>query len=332
MPQSLAGSRARHLALVPLPSSTRATGEDMTTWAQAHAIANVAAAKALGALGVDRQQPRVDVDAAVASAGCLLMWQPLPTIFGAYVNEGGGEPGVLVNGGLPSAARRLTTAHELGHHWLQHVTTVDDGSVISSDEHTDSIPVGGRRTWPDQEKLAEAFASWFLMSPVTVKSALRLLQLEVPAHAVDAYRMSVLLGVPYRTLLRHLPSLRMASSAQVKQWARHAPGLIKAAVDKGAPAPVSRRPDVWYVDAPTWDRPLPLQLGDRVVISGLRRRDLRDAEHLRYVGQAEPAQLPPGLVLEAKTVGSGQIVGHGSALPYSVHGQPQGLYVPGRSS
>lgn len=301
----------------------------MTTWAEAHAIANVAAAQASGALEVDRYQPRVDINAAVISAGCLLMWQTLPRIFGAYLNEAGAQPGILVNAGLPSAARRLTTAHELGHHWLRHVTTVDDGSVISFDEPTDSIPLSHRRSWPDQEKLAEAFGSWLLMSPVTIRSALRQLRLDSLTHAVDAYRLSVLLGVPYQTLLRHLPSVRMASSAQVQQWARHAPAVIKATLDEGARAPASRRPDVWYVDLGAWDYPLPLQVGDRVVLSGVRESDVRDAGNLDYVGLAKPARLPPGLVLEATAIGRGELVGDGFALRFTVLGRPQGLYFPG---
>ena len=57
----------------------------MLTWATAHQIANMAAAKAHAALSVDLSESQVDVVGAVHTSGVQLMWQPIPRIFGAYV-------------------------------------------------------------------------------------------------------------------------------------------------------------------------------------------------------------------------------------------------------
>lgn len=80
----------------------------MLTWATAHQIANMAAAKAHAALSVDLSESQVDVVGAVHTSGVQLMWQPIPRIFGAYVNEPNSRPGILINSALPHGARRYT--------------------------------------------------------------------------------------------------------------------------------------------------------------------------------------------------------------------------------
>ena len=106
-------SRGGFLRLVTaLPPHNDGRGGRMVTWSEAHSVANMAAAQAHVDLDVDLNVPRIDVLKAIRAADVQLMWQPMPTVFGAYVNEPGSEPGILVNSGLPAAARRYTASHD----------------------------------------------------------------------------------------------------------------------------------------------------------------------------------------------------------------------------
>lgn len=267
-----------------------------TSWQDAHRVANLATAQARHDLQVPSGLPRVDIDRAIRQAGVILMWRPLPTVFGAYLNEPGSQPGILLNNQLPAAARRYTAAHELGHHWLQHTTSVDDDRTV---DITDRLPVGGRRGWTAQEKAAEAFAAWFLMPRQTVVRALAVLGLDRPRDAVDCYRLSLLLGAPYRTTVRHLQNLRFASAAEVNAWLRIPPGRVKARADRGAPAPARRDPDVWLLDPGFADLDLELQLGDRLVLPHTSAADLDLPGWLRRIGCTTPdATGGAGVVME----------------------------------
>ena len=97
-------------------------------------------------------------------------------------------PGILINNGLPPAAQRQTAGHELGHHRFQHGTRVDVDL---------EAPLDRRTVWTDEEKQAEAFASWFLMPRKAVRTALAHLGLERPKEPEDVYQLSLLLGTPY---------------------------------------------------------------------------------------------------------------------------------------
>lgn len=243
----------------------------MTTWLEAHRLANIAAAQAHHDLGADTSRWRIDVTAAIARAGVVLMWRPLPLLFGAYVNEPGDRPGILINNQLSFAVGRHTAGHELGHHQFGHPTRYDGDLAVGEDAESGngSLVVGAqstRRNWPDVEKFAEAFASWFLMPRGSIRAGLALLGVARPRSEVDVYRLSVLLGVPYRTLVRHLLNVRLASSAQVRAWSSASPSRIKAGLDRQAAPPTSRRGAVWLTSHDWSGQAIPLKEMDRVVL------------------------------------------------------------------
>lgn len=277
----------------------------MLTWQEAHRIANMAAAQTHTALGVSLDGTRVDIVAAVRAAEVELMWQPMPRVFGVYLNEPGSRPGILVNGGLPPGARRHTLAHELGHHRLRHVTSVDDGSTIdtvTAEEYDAMPPASRRRAWPDQEKAAEAFAAWFLMPRRVVTTALETLGLQRPRTALDVYRLSLLLGTSFRSTVRHLPNLRLAHPQNCATWSRTAPGQIKASLDRGTPDPASRRPDVWLLDPGLDGITLHLHPGDRLVLAGVLEADADIPDVLSVIGLANPTGRAAGPALEVREV------------------------------
>lgn len=266
-----AGALARAAEVTALrPRTASGHASAPMTWLQAHRVAGIAVQRAHAQLNVDVGGVSVDVISALGAADVLVLWRPLPQLFGAYVNEVGSVPGVLLHNGLPRAARRQTAAHELGHHWMKHSTSVDDGSTIdtvAAEEYDEIPPAGRRRLWPDQEKVAEAFAAWFLMPRRVVMNALDVLNLNKPRSAADVYRLALLLGTSYRATVRHIVNLRLASPAQVAAWSKVAPGRIKAELDAGIAVPGSRRHDVWVLDARFGGQRIKVLPNDRLIIA-----------------------------------------------------------------
>lgn len=230
----------------------------MTTWLEANRLANLAAAQAHGDFGIDTSLPPIDVYGAIGDAGVVLMWRAMPRQFGAYVAEPESRPGILINNGLPPAAQRQTAGHELGHHRFGHGTRLDADL---------EAPLARRTVWTPEEKEAEAFAAWFLMPRKAVRTALARLGMETPQEPEDVYQLSLLLGTPYLSTVRHLPSLRLASSGTASRWAATPPGVIKARLDPAAEAPPSRRPDVWLISERLAGTEMTVHAGDRLVIT-----------------------------------------------------------------
>jgi hypothetical protein len=229
----------------------------MTTWVEANRLANLAAAQAHGDLGIDTSTGPVDVYGAICGARVMLMWRPMPRQFGAYVNEMGSRPGILINNGLPPMAQRHTAGHELGHHFLGHGTQTDADL---------DAPWNHRPAWPAEEKLAEAFAAWFLMPRKVVLAALSLLGIQRLNAPDEAYQLSLILGTPYRAAVRHLPNLRLASQNDAAEWAKVPPNVIKERLDPAISAPPSRKPDVWLIGPRFAGKQLTVHPGDRIVI------------------------------------------------------------------
>lgn len=246
--------------VVPPRAAARPTS---ITWPQAQSAAMLAAAQAHGDLGVSRREPFVDVVAALTASGVAhLMWRPMGTLFGAYVKQPGAPVGVLINNGIPFPARRMTLAHELGHHRFGHATSLDNERTVGGSD--------GRRAgrWSDQEKLAESFACWFLIPVPAVQAAVSLVTGGAPRLSTpeQAYQLSLLMGVPYRTLVRHLQTVRQVSPQTARAWASVQPGRMKARANAGFPA-LDGRADVFVV-APTYDRvTLAVEDRDRLVFN-----------------------------------------------------------------
>jgi Zn-dependent peptidase ImmA (M78 family) len=223
----------------------------------------LAAAQAHGDYGIDTAIWPIDIYDAVYTAGVVTIWRQMPKQFGAYVNDPGSRPGVIINNGLPHAAQRQTAGHELGHHWWKHGTR-EDG---------DLDPPGDRRpSWPREEKLAESFASWFLMPRKAAAAALGSLGLKEVRSPGDAYLLSLLLGTPYRATVRHLPNIRLVSGTRAAEWIKVPPNVIKGRLDQADDAPASRKPDVWVLGPQFDGAQIAVHPGDRIVITSTNGR------------------------------------------------------------
>lgn len=67
---------------------------------------------------------RIDVYRLAHDLGIPVLFRPLEGLLGAYVKNP--APGILLTTQRPDSVQRLTCAHELGHHLLNHKASYDD--------------------------------------------------------------------------------------------------------------------------------------------------------------------------------------------------------------
>ena len=229
-------------------------------WEHAHQEAMFAAAEAHDDLGIETSV-RIDVFAAIDAADIDLFFKPIGAA-GLYMPAdwlGGNAPGILVNCDHPLALQRYSGAHELGHHHFGHEPDIDlEAELVAGPD---------REQLSDEEKLAEAFASWFLAPPELVDLVLDQLDLDRPRTPRDAYQLALRLGTSYKATCYHLPSLKLLDSPRGHQWAQLDLRKIKVEI---APQPRAGgwHNDVWLLADGERDRDLVVRAGDRLVVAG----------------------------------------------------------------
>lgn len=141
-------------------------------WSQIHLIAAREAQCAFVDLAVDTLR-RVDPFGAMVAAGVLVLHRPLDGLAGMYLPgdpASDTRPGVLINVVHPISKRRYTAAHELAHHRRDRQVVLD--------AETEWIARGARPT-SDRERIAVAFAAWFLMPRRLVTATMQRLGIAV---------------------------------------------------------------------------------------------------------------------------------------------------------
>lgn len=197
-------------------------------WTVAHRIAGMRAIQAHRDLGIDRTR-YVPVHRALGTAGLVGMAQPMPRLFGVYFAEPDDGPAVLLNASLNVITQRHTAAHELGHHLFGHRT--------AADQDIDPALRWGDGSWPEEEKLAEAFAAWFLMPRPAVLDGLERICGGTPAAPEDTYRLARELGTSYAGTVRHLHHLRVLGPDQARAWSKIAPAVLRSSLAGGTELP-----------------------------------------------------------------------------------------------
>lgn len=221
----------------------------------------------------------VDPFAAARNAGVLVAFRPLRGLSGVYIRDSFAS-GILVNSQHPAARQRYSAAHELGHHWLGHASTLD--------RDTDVPRIGTNVVrLRDDEMVAEAFAAWFLMPRRTVLAALDRLAVPSPTTPGDVYQLALRLGTSFQATAMQLGNLRLAPLSRVNEWLREAErGALARLKRSYSPVPLpSARNDVWLLGDGDRDHAATLRPGDRLVLS------LRDVPSSGYVWQPPD---PPG--------------------------------------
>ncbi len=190
-------------------------------WAQVHRIAATEAARVFQALAIDTTQ-QIDPFAALAAEGVVVMRRPLDRVAGLYVPgdaRRGNPPGVLINSGHPLTKQRYTAAHELGHHRRDHEVVLD--------EDTEWF---GRGVEPalDRERIAEAFAAWFLMPRQLMQTKIQAVGLSPRLlNAEGAYTLALELGTSYAATVHHLTDTRLIPASRREELLNVAPQEIK---------------------------------------------------------------------------------------------------------
>ncbi|MHA4815845.1 ImmA/IrrE family metallo-endopeptidase [Streptomyces aculeolatus] len=226
-------------------------------WDTAHRIAMLAASRAHR----DYQVPTseyVDVFAAMKAAGLTVMAKPMPRLFGFYFAPKDRGPAALVNASLDEVTLRHTAAHELGHHVLEHGSRADEDLAERGQ--------WGSGHWPEEEKTAEAFASWFLMPRAAVRGALAAVGVRQPETPDHAYQLARWLGTSYAGTVNHLPRLRLVSRTTAKQWLQVPPARIRAHLC-GTSRPLTKG-HVFPLTAAARGKELHVEAGDIIVLPG----------------------------------------------------------------
>ena len=228
-------------------------------WAVAHKMAMMAANHAHDDTGVARDE-YVDVFAALRAGGIFCIAKPLQGLAGVYAGPASGGPAVMLSSALGEVAMRHTAGHELGHHVFGHGTVLDDR--VDPDAGTLGAPL------PDEEKLAEAFAAWFLMPLPAVRSAMRRSGIGQPGGPEDVHQIACWLGTSFAGTARHLVNLRLAEMRKAEEWNRawrNSNGRIRAALCGSRTPPPGR---VWVLGPGAHRVCLHVLPGDSLVYPG----------------------------------------------------------------
>jgi Zn-dependent peptidase ImmA (M78 family)/predicted secreted protein len=226
----------------------------------AHLVAAREALEAHRELGSDLSQ-RVDPFAALATAGVIVLRRPLGRLAGAYIAanpQEGSAPGVLIHAGHPLSKQRYTAAHELCHHRRDRTTVLD--------EETEWLARGEDRL-SERERIAEAFAAWFLMPEQLMATTIARLGIAIDhLDASQAYTLSLELGTSYEATLHHLVDLQLLSRPRRDQLLLVKPKAIKEQLGERDSLADARK-NIWLVNTLDGTRVLRPLVGDAVVVT-----------------------------------------------------------------
>lgn len=149
-----------------------------------------AASNARDSVGIDLIAP-VDIYAVAEAIGIRVRFIPV-SMEGFY--RKGSPPRVMLSALRPLARRAFTCAHEIGHHWFGHGSTIDE--LQGDDRHDSDIP---------EEILANAFAGFMLMPSIGLRRAFNSRGWKpATANPLQILTIASEFGVGYETLLTHL--------------------------------------------------------------------------------------------------------------------------------
>jgi len=167
-------------------------------------------------LGLDLIAP-VDPYAVAEALGIRVRFLPV-SMEGFY--QKGSPPRIMLSALRPLARKAFTCAHEVGHHWFGHGSTIDE---LKADGRQDSdIP---------EEVLANAFAGFLLMPTIGMRRAFNSRGWK-PATADPLQILAIAseFGVGYETLLTHL-SITLGDM----------PRTVRAELGKSTPQRIRKR-------------------------------------------------------------------------------------------
>lgn len=167
---------------------------------------------------------QIDIFECLKQLDIVTVCRPLDGLLGAYT-EHNETSGVLISTNRRLPIQRFTAAHELGHFWLKHGTSVD------SEESINAIRSRNTRV-PVEEIEAETFAAEFILPKSLVGLTIRrqnYAQCELKQPNV-IYQLSLRLGVSYSATRVALQNFKFITPAESENAAKIQPKQIKQAL------------------------------------------------------------------------------------------------------
>jgi Zn-dependent peptidase ImmA (M78 family) len=196
---------------------------------------------------------RVDPFKIAADASLAVMKRPLQDLLGGFFRDT--QSGILINIDRPPGMVHMTCAHELGHYFLGHQTTID--------QVLDYGPKGDIK-----EREADWFAYHLLMPRSLIvdlmrRKGWRAKDLKNPS---TLYQLSLRLGTSFTATYWTLVSLEMLSggASESNQLSRTSVQRIKRELAAGVPEQTLS--DVWLLDENDRDRILEPRPQDRFIV------------------------------------------------------------------
>lgn len=189
---------------------------------------------------VERNIGWIDVFGAIAQLNVPLLLRPLDGLLGAYSCVP--EPAILVTTRWPLAIQRFTAAHELGHHCLEHETSVDNDITLRESGGPDSARSDLR------EVEANALAAGFLLPQWLVdrQANIQGWQVKHLADPIVVYQLSLRMGASFEATWRVLRNYDLISAETAQRMHRTKLRQVKKTLLGGYEPPDYRR-DVWLL-------------------------------------------------------------------------------------
>lgn len=214
-----------------------------------------AAAGLLDELEIDQEQP-IDVFGVISRLGLWLVFQPIDTFLGAVIPEGSG--GIMITTNRRPTIQRYTAAHEIGHWELEHGHLAVDTAKEILGTSTEEV-----------ERLAQLFATYFLMPPPLVHAAASRhgVRAGTRMSSAQAYLIACDMHVSYEAALRQMDNLDIISGRERETLLGTPPLEIKRELAHGH-RPRNSYADVWPVDARlTFEHHIDVMIEDEIVIA-----------------------------------------------------------------
>jgi Zn-dependent peptidase ImmA (M78 family) len=181
--------------------------------------------------------------------GIEVVFRPETSLGGLYNKT---TQTILIPTHRPAGRQAFTCAHEIGHWFFGHGTSIDEISDVE-------------RYYEDnaKERVVDIFASYLLMPPRAVREAYNKRGWETGnCTPMQAYVVAGQLGVGYETLVQHMRySLRLISNTHAEQLLKTTPQKLRHAL-LGA----DRTQRLVFVDLAWTKVAIDLQVGDLAIV------------------------------------------------------------------
>lgn len=187
---------------------------------------------------------RIDVFNCIYRVGATLMFQPMDKLLGAYLREEG-NAGIILNSQRSLGMQRFTAAHELGHFQLNHQSSADGENML----RRGPIASDYSKKVPEQEREADAFASYFLLPDYLIKEqkALQKWSSSDISNPLTVYQASLRFGASYKATVYALTRMKLVNAKAQKKLLDAKPAEMKRHLLSDYSLETTRQMDVWHL-------------------------------------------------------------------------------------